>query len=469
MKKGSHRSTEFLKIASIVTCYHFQREVICRTDKGGDHVEKQIIRHAPKLRLEKRKRVAAYARVSSGKDAMLHSLAEQVSRYSSFIKQHPAWVFAGVYADQALTGTKEERPEFQRLLADCRAGKVDMILTKSSSRFARNTVTTLQTVRELKTLGIDVYFEEENIHSMSAEGEMMLTVRSAFAQEESRSASENMKWRIRKGFERGELMCWRILFGYKISKEKGIEIDPVEGPVAREVFRRIADGESINSVAKWLNSTGHYGALGGKWNSVNLKRVLSNEKYTGDAWLQKTYVNNHIEKKKLPNEGEVPRYYATETHPALIDPDTFRRVQERLAVIAEKNAGRPKRRTNEFTGLIRCPYCGCNYRRTLKNGTPGWICTTYYNEGKDFCRSKKIPEDTLRTVISASIGFDEWNPEVFREQVRQIEVSGPNTIELHMMDGSIRNLEWKDRSRRESWTPEMKEKASQTTWRRYHG
>ena len=150
-----------------------------------------------------RKRVAAYARVSSGKDAMLHSLSAQVSYYSEHIQSHPEWEYAGVYVDEALTGTKDDRDGFQRLLADCRAGKIDMVLTKSISRFARNTVTLLETVRELKTLGVDVYFEEQNIHSLSGDGELMLTILASYAQEESRSVSENCKWRIRQKFQQG--------------------------------------------------------------------------------------------------------------------------------------------------------------------------------------------------------------------------------------------------------------------------
>ena len=432
-------------------------------------MEKQVIKLAPKPRMEKKKRVAAYARVSSGKDAMLHSLAEQVSYYSDLIRKEPGWVFAGVYADEAYTGTKEERPEFQRLLNDCHNGTVDMVITKSISRFARNTVTLLEAVRDLKALGIDVYFEEQRIHTISADGELMLTILASYAQEESKSVSDNQKWRIRNGYEQGELMCWRILFGYKISKEKGVEIDPVEGPIAQEAFKRVADGESLSSVVRWLNRSGHFGALGGKWQPQRLRQILSNEKYVGDALLQKTFVNNHLDKKKIPNHGELPQYFVTESHPALIDRDTFEKVQARLAVIAEKNAGRPKRQTSEFTGMIRCPNCGCNYRRTLKNGSPGWICPTYYTEGKEYCQSKKIPEDTLKSTIMASLGIETWLPGVFLNQVEYIIASRPNTIELYMLDGSVRSLEWKDRSRRESWTPEMKEKASQSTFRRYHG
>jgi site-specific DNA recombinase len=169
-----------------------------------------------------RKRVAAYARVSSGKDAMLHSLSAQVSYYSGYIQRRRGWEYVGVYADEALTGTKDERPEFQRLMNDCRDGKIDMVITKSIARFARNTVTMLEAVRELKSLGVDVYFEKENIHSLSGDGEVMLTILASYAQEESRSVSENCKWRVRKMFAQGRtnngvMLGYRLIDGLSIS------------------------------------------------------------------------------------------------------------------------------------------------------------------------------------------------------------------------------------------------------------
>ncbi len=433
-------------------------------------MEKRVskIETIPRLALEFR--VAAYARVSSEKDAMRHSLAAQVSYYSNLIQSHPGWQYAGVYADEPVSGTKDSRVEFQRLLTDCRAGKIQMIITKSISRFARNTVTLLETVRELKNLSIDVYFEEQNIHSKSADGELMLTILASYAQEESRSVSENMKWRIRKAFEKGEIMCWRFMFGYRISKEKGIEIDPEEGPIVREVFRRIAGGASLNSVVCWLNRNEYFGALGGKWQTPRLREMLSNEKYTGNALLQKRYVNNHLEKKLLPNRGELPQYYATETHPALIDPETFAAVQQRLADIAEKAVNRRKPKAmNEFSRIIRCPHCGKNFRRTNTRGIPKWVCPTYYTEGKANCQSKRIPEATLRKTIGTALNIDPWNPDEFSNLVKFIIAAGPNMLELHMRDGTVIPLTWEDRSRSEGWTPEMREKARERAMRRNHG
>ena len=287
----------------------------------------KTVRKMPqKPRLEQPKKVAAYARVSTGKDAMLHSLSSQVSYYSSLIQNHAGWLYVGVYSDEALTGTKDSRSGFQNLLADCRAGKVNLILTKSISRFARNTVTLLETVRELKALEVDVFFEEQNIYTMSAEGELMLTILASYAQEESLSASENQKWRVRKGFENGELLNWRFLFGYSISKD-GVEIDTATAPIVREIFARVIDGETFGAISKNLNSRGVPGALGGKWCAQRIRETVGNEKYTGNAMLQKHYRNNHLEKKKCRNTGELPMFFAEKTHPAIIDMDTFNAAQ----------------------------------------------------------------------------------------------------------------------------------------------
>ncbi len=184
--------------------------------------------------IPRRRRVAAYARVSSGKDAMLHFLSAQVSYYSDLIQKNPSWQYVGVYADEAVTGTRGGREQFQRMLEDCRAGRIDMVLTKSISRFARNTVTLLETVRELKTLGIDVYFEEQNIHSMSGDGELMLSILASCAQEESRSISENCKWRIRNDYARG-IASPVIAYGYDIRDKKPFIVES-EATVIRLIF-----------------------------------------------------------------------------------------------------------------------------------------------------------------------------------------------------------------------------------------
>ena len=424
-----------------------------------------ITKNEPIPAIAKRERVAAYARVSCGKDAMLHSLSAQVNYYSQYIQQNPAWEYAGVYVDEALTGTKDSRPEFQRMLADCKAGKIDRILTKSLSRFARNTVTVLESVRMLKSLGIDVYFEEGNIHSIGADSELILTLLASFAQEESLSVSENQKWRIRKGFEQGEVMCWRFMLGYRIEHGK-VEINPDGAEIVRDIFHRAIAGETYGSICRRLNAQGKTGALGKPFRSAHIRDILTNEKYTGNALLQKTFVRDHLSKRQVANKGELPQYYATETHPAIIDEATFEAAQEIVRQHAERrrDCARPQR--SEFTTKIRCPFCGQAYKRVTSNGTVGWNCSTYQDKGKRYCRGKKIPEAVLKALVADVLELPCYEAPEMEAQIDHIEVPADNHLTFFLKNGRIEERIWKDRSRRESWTPEMKEKARQNAMKR---
>ncbi len=430
-------------------------------------MEKTIKRINPGIPTQPQlKRVAAYARVSTGKDAMLHSLSAQVSYYSSFIQTHPGWCYCGVYSDEALTGTKDSRAGFQKLLTDCRAGKVDMVITKSISRFARNTVTLLEAVRELKRLGIDVYFEEQNIHTLSGDGELMLTILASYAQEESLSASENQKWRVRKAFERGELMNLRFLFGYDISAD-GITVNEKEATVVREIFTRFNNGESMSSICRDLDARGVKGVLGGTWTPERIRNTLANEKYIGNALLQKRYRNNHIEKKLVSNNGELPKYYAEGTHDPIIDLDTFEHAQERLHTLIQHTANRNKPTRSAFSGLIRCDLCGNTYKRSTHKGRHFWNCTTYQSKGKSACAAKRIPEETLISLTCEVLGVGSIDSDAVRSRITAIRAEPNNTVVFSLNDGSEIKKQWKDRSRAESWTPEMKEAAAQIAKKRW--
>ena len=257
---------------------------------------------------------------------MLHSLSAQVSYYNDLIQNHGDWLYAGVYSDEAKTGTKDSRSGFQNLVADCRAGKIDMVITKSISRFARNTVTLLQTVREFKALGVDIYFEEQNIHTISGDGELMMTILASYAQEESRSASENQKWRIKRSFESG--IPWdRTLMGYRMENEHYV-IVPREAEIVRRIYNEYLSGSGYQLIAKRLNEEGVPSRFGGKWNQSAVSRILSNHTYTGNLLLQKTFRENHITKRKIFNNGELPKYLAEESHEAIVDEKTFQAVQE---------------------------------------------------------------------------------------------------------------------------------------------
>ena len=392
------------------------------------------------------KRVAAYARVSSAKDSMHHSLSAQVSYYSNYIQSHPGWEYAGVYSDEAKTGTKDSREGFQRLLSDCRAGNIDIVITKSISRFARNTVTLLETVRELKSLGIDVFFEEQNIHTLSADGELMLSILASFAQAESLSTSENQKWRVRKNFEEG--LPWNCtLLGYRY-RDGVLTIQPDEAETVKRIFREYLDGKGVTAISNGLNADGVRTRRGEAWGKTSVSKILRNYTYTGNLLLQKTFREDCITKRTVINDGQLPKYHATDTHEPIISLETFEAVKAEIERRALYHA--PKKdctKRYSFSGKIICGNCGKHYRRkTTKTGVV-WTCATFNSKGKAACASKQIPETTLIDILGG-MPFD--------------TITADDGNKLTVRYGSTETvLYWKDRSRSESWTPEMKEKARQ--------
>lgn len=408
-----------------------------------------------------RKRVAAYARVSSGKDAMLHSLSAQVSYYSDLIQRHSGWEYVGVYADEAITGTKEVRPEFQRLLNDCRNGEIDMVITKSISRLARNTVTMLETVRELKDINVDVYFEKENIHSFSGDGELMLTILASFAQEESHSVSENCKWRIRKGFANGELINLRFIYGYRIKKGK-IEIEESEAEIVRMIFNDYIDGMGGTSIAKMLREMKVKKVRGGIWNSERVIEIIKNEKYVGDALLQKKYVKDHLTKTLLLNKGNLPKYYAEGTHPAIIELETFKKAQKILEKNIERYSGGTPIRKYAFTSKIVCGICGKKYRHKNKQGSITWGCSTYFKYGKDNCPSKQIPENILISLSTEVLEIKEFDEIIFKERIEEIQVLYSNVLIFVLRDGNLVKKEWKCKSKKERGSEEVSQNTRKT-------
>lgn len=418
----------------------------------------------------KAKRVSAYARVSSGKDTMLQSLSAQISYYNQFIQNHNGWQFAGVYADEAKTGTKDSRENFRRMIDDCRAGEIDMIVTKSISRFARNTVTLLETVRELKTLGIDVYFEEQNIHSMSSDGELMLTILASYAQEESLSASENQKWRIQKQFEQGILpmFCKRI-YGYQRTKDFGFEIVPGEAVTVKEIFERCVAGWGVQKIRNELNARGILTECGQRWSEKKVRYLLSNERYIGNLLLQKYYVTDHLSKKHKKNRGERPQYFVENNHAPIISKELFDAAQVELQRRAEKHYKGMPRSKYPFTGMLQCENCKSNYKRKVTAARVVWICGTFNKEGKAACASKQIPEETLIQETAAVLGIDEFDAIVFRERIRRIVVANGNRLIFHFADKTQQVRVWKDRSRSESWNTEMRENARQNALKRRRG
>lgn len=413
---------------------------------------KIVTRIAQIPKLERKKRVAAYARVSSGKDAMLHSLSAQVSYYNDLIQKEDGWEFVGVYSDEAISGTKETRPGFQNMIEDCRNNKIDLIITKSISRFARNTVTLLETVRMLKALEVDIYFEEQNIHTMSADGELMLTILASYAQEESYSVSENQKWRIKKNFEEGMPWCGRLL-GYRMRKGQ-YYIIPEEAAIVRRIYREYLDGAGPNSIANKLTEENIPTRSGGIWHPGTVAKILRNYTYTGNLLLQKTFRESHMSAFSTINTGQKPRYHAEETHEAIIPMDEWLQVQKEIDRRAvEMQVAPPAKQKFFYTGLIQCAKCGKNYRRKTTTTKIVWICATYNTRGKKYCASKQIPETTLDALVAEVTS----NP----ADIKKIIADDGNTLHFHLADGTVVTRTWADRSRAESWTDEKREAARQ--------
>ena len=413
----------------------------------------RVVKRVPltKTALPKLTRVAAYARVSSAKDAMHHSLSAQVSYYSSLIQRHPGWQYAGVFADEAKTGTKDSREGFQKMIAACRAGSVDAIITKSISRFARNTVTLLETVRELKGYGVDVFFEEQNIHTLSADGELMLSILASYAQEESLSASENQKWRIRKNFEEGK--PWNgTMLGYRYHNGT-LVIEPQEAEIVRRIFREYLSGKGVVTIANRLNADGIVTRYGNQWHKRSVTCVLLNYAYTGNLLLQTTFRENHPTKRSLPNDGQLPKYHAKGTHEPIISMADFSAAQAEMEKRSAKHAPKGKNYAARypFSGLIVCGNCGKHYRRKVTASGPVWICSTFNQQGKAACLSKQIPEAELLTMTA----------DMALSDLTEICAENGNRLVFRFKDGSESVKRWQDRSRAESWTPEMREAARQ--------
>ena len=298
---------------------------------------------------------------------------------------------------------------------------------------------------------MDVYFEEQNIHTMSADGELMLTILASYAQEESLSVSENMKWRIRRNFEEGKPWSGLIL-GYRFQNGQFVVV-PEEAEIVKRIFREYLDGLGATAIMKGLNEDGIRTRVGKAWRTEGVLKILRNYNYTGNLILQKTYRENHLTKHKMKNNGEKPQYHAVGTHEAIIDLSTFEAVQEELARRSEYYSGKkPSTVTYPFTGLIICDGCGKHYRRKTTATGIVWICSTYNTHGKKACAdSKAIPESVLYELTADTPLGD----------LTAIRAEKDNTLVFCFKNGERTVQQWQDRSRRESWTEEMKEKARQ--------
>ena len=419
----------------------------------------------PKVpQMPSRKKVAAYARVSMESERLQHSLSAQVSYYSSLIQQNPAWEYAGVYADDGITGTKtNDRTEFNRMIADCEAGKIDIILTKSISRFARNTVDLLNAVRHLKELGISVQFEKEHIDSLSEDGELMLTLLASFAQEEVRSLSDNVKWGTRKRFEKGIPNGRFQIYGYRWDGDH-LVVEPEEAKIVKLIYDNFLNGLSAESTEKQLEEMGVKSYKGQHFGNTSIRQILGNITYTGNLLFQKEYTIDPISKKSRKNQGELPQYWVENTHEAIIPMEVYQAVQEEkarrreLGVFANWSIN-----TSCFTSKIKCGRCGKSYQRSNRKGRKDldanytvWICGTRRKTGNAQCQNKDIPEPMLKEAYAAVMGLAEFDETIFSEQVDHIEIPAPNEMVFYFKDGRIVPHRWQSTMRKDCWTDERR-------------
>ena len=370
-----------------------------------------------------RKKVAAYARVSSASERQEHSLTAQISHYSRLIQSNPEWEYAGLYSDDGISGTSiVKRRGFQDMIVDADAGKIDIILTKSISRFARNTVDLLQSVRHLKDIGVEVRFEKENIRSLSADGELMLTILASYAQEESESISNNVKWGIRKKFERGE--WWGTPpFGYDCN----YRIVESEAAKVRNIYQEFLDDVPLKVISDEMkNEYDGFGSI------IFVKSVLTNEAYIGNLLLQKSYSPKVGHEKK--NDGDLPKYMVKNHHKAIVKSDTFEAVQKKISDSYEFNKEAHRMRNARwYSRKFFCELCGSNY---VKNGRECLVCGGKHRHGADYCSNGTMMLERLEELICSVFDSDSFDEFWFTSTIEKVNVGKNGKLTFFLYDGT---------------------------------
>ena len=397
-------------------------------------------------------RVAAYCRVSTDEEEQLNSYEAQIAYYTEAIAKNPSWTFAGIYADEGITGTvTSKRKDFLRLMNDCEKGKVDMILTKSISRFARNTVDSLSWVRKLRAMNVGVYFEEQAIDSLKAENEMLIGLFSVIAQAESENISANVKWGIQQSMK--NFSC----FGYKRGDNGIPQIVPEQAETVRVIFDRYLEGDSVDQIKAYLERNNHK-TLTGKsvWDKKLIRNMLQNEKYVGDLMLQKTYRPDCLSKKTKVNKGELPKYLISNNHPAIIERTKFNKVQMEMARRSSKHKRSSVGITEQakYSGkyalseLLVCGECGSSYRRTgkTKNGKRKyvWRCLNRIENGQNVCDAIGAEEQKLHTAICRCLNklFSNKNETIrlLENNLRYVLSENDETRDAYVLEKQISDL-----------------------------
>ena len=361
------------------------------------------------LQVITKRKVAGYARVSTDHEDQQTSYAAQIDYYTNYIKGRDDWEFVDVYTDEGISATStKHRDGFNRMITDALAGKIDLIVTKSVSRFARNTVDSLSTIRKLKEHGTECYFEKENIWTFDSKGELLITIMSSLAQEESRSISENCTWGQRKRMADGKVTIpFNNMIGFKRGPDGEILVDEEEAKVVRRIYKLYLNGYSPHKIARTLTEEGIPTPKGkSKWGLTCVKSILTNEKYKGDALMQKVYTVDFLTKKTKKNEGEIPQYYVENNHEAIVDPETFEIVQQLMASRERKNKSYA---TSAFSGKIICGDCGGTYGskywhpKEPKYRKKVWQCNHKYKNGRPKCMTPTLEEPQIEKAFLSAV------------------------------------------------------------------
>jgi len=400
-------------------------------------------------------RVAAYCRVSTDSDEQATSYETQIDHYTAYINGHPDWTLAGVFADDGISGTNtKKRDEFNRMIDECMAGNIDMIVTKSISRFARNTLDCLKYIRQLKDKNIPVYFEKESINTMDAKGEVLITIMASLAQQESQSLSQNVKLGLQYRYQQGKVTvnCNRFL-GYTKGNDGKLVIDPEQAEVVKRIYREYLEGSSMDKISAGLEADGILtGAGKEKWHTSTINKILRNEKYMGDALLQKTYTTDFLTKKRIRNNGTVPQYYVEDDHEAIIPKELFMQVQEELVrrrVVHKSPSG--KKRTYScnhcFAQIIVCGECGELYRRVHWNNhgckSIVWRCISRLEPtAADMnCTNRTVNETVLEEVTVKALNQILSSRKDFLKQLQENIARAVVTTDTLSPDGIQARLE----------------------------
>lgn len=407
----------------------------------AERIVKVIQPTTAQIEQQKKQRVGAYCRVSTDSDDQANSFSAQLKYYSDYIKTNPDLEFVDIYADEGITGTCiNKRDEFKRMMKDAYNGKLDRIFVKSVSRFARNSLECIEAIRNLNSLGVTVMFENDNIDTKTMNSELILYVKSAFAQSEALAGSKRVSTAVRMKMENGEFVTYNAPFGYKLDKKKYLVVIPEEAEIIKRIFDLYLSGYGVGRIVKTLNEEGVKGPSG-KWTIAGINYILTNEKYIGDSLLQKTYTPQMLPLRNVPNKGELDKYYITNSHQGIISREIFELVKNRMKQVT---CERKPAQKHFFTGMIICEDCGWAYKRKIQNDIVYWVCSRKNMAGHS-CSGKNVTEEEIKkSFVLMYNKLRRFEKEVIDKTLSQLlnlreKVAGQNN-EISIIDTEIASL-----------------------------